>query len=176
MSSAVNGEIAAETAAPVLRTFHYLPPAVEEQRAFAIQFVGSFIALGLVGAAWLMRLSMPFDASVLWGVAAGVIYLLARSAWKLEMKAQRSSRSEIALTATALLITDGRGQTQRVDWTAFSSIDVQGGRLMLQWPGGQFTVGAREIEDGMTLVNEVMQRSGRSQQRTPSNFIPLEPR
>jgi hypothetical protein len=160
-----------------MQTFRYLPPAVEEQRAFAVQFLGSLLGLALITVVW----PHAGDAGIrglLLGAAAGVLWMLARAAWSLEKKAQRSQSAGIGLDDEGLHLTDDKGRTQVVPWTTITAVDVSGGRMMVSWPEGSFAVGARELENGMALVREVTKRRSHDNDNplSPSNFIPLEPR
>ena len=94
-----------------MKTFHYLPPAPEEQKSFVAQLLGTIVALGLVAAAWIFLKETRMHA-ILIGVSLGAIYLLAQVAWKLEVKAQRAQNAEIVLDETDLRLTNRKGETQ----------------------------------------------------------------
>src|SRR5690606_4938881 len=86
------------------------------------------------------------------GLALGVLFLLARSAWQLETKAQRAQNAEIAVDESGLEITDAKGQQHQLSWDEIEQTEVRGGRLHLQWPGGKIDFGSREVENGMELI------------------------
>jgi len=159
-----------------MRTFHYFPPAPEEQRGFVIQLGGSLLGLITIGVlAW--RATDAGLRGVMIGTAIGVLYVLARSMWHLETKAQRSQNAEIGVDETGLQITDAAGKTQFVSWDEIEKTEVLGGRLKVTWANGELKFGSREVENGMQLI-ELIAAKGRS---TPdfaatSNFIPLSPK
>jgi len=154
-----------------LKTFHYFPPAPEEQRAFFVQFLGSLVALVFLGVLYYLKVRL--NSGVLLGTALGVIYLLARSAWTLEKKARRSAVAQIAVGDDGLHLTDENENAQIVAWNDLN-VDISGGRLSLSWPDGKLVVGARELENGMDLVRAVSQHCAHPDK--PTNFIPLEPK
>lgn len=159
-----------------MRTFHYLPPGLEEQRGFALQCLGTLLGLALIVAlcCWTRDAGLR---GVLAGAGLATVFKLGHSAWMLEQKAQRSQNAEIGMDGDGLHLVAASGGSQTVKWDDITECGVQGGRLAVKWDGGQLVVGAREIEDGMTLVREVMQkRQGETLSPTPSNFIPLNPR
>ena len=159
-----------------MRTFHYFPPAPEEQRGFVIQLGGSLLGLVAIGVlAW--RATDAGLRGVMIGTAIGVLTILARSVWHLEAKAQRSQNAEIGVDENGLQITDAAGKTQFVNWNEIEKTEVLGGRLKVNWANGELKFGSREVENGMQLI-ELIAAKGRS---TPdftatSNFIPLSPK
>lgn len=163
-----------------MQTFHYLPPGPEEQRGFVMQFVGTLAGLALIAALWWWAHD-PAMKGVLLGAAVGTIFLLAKGAWQLELKAQRSQHAEVGVGDEGLSITDARGQTQSVKWQDVVDCRVVYSRLTIVWPGGQIAIGAREMQDGMVLVQEVTRQwikhtRGEDEPPAVSNFIPLTPR
>lgn len=168
-----------------MKTFHYLPPAPEEQKAFVAQLLGTIVALAMIVAAWMFSNETRMHA-ILAGVALGVLYLLANIAWKLEVKAQRAQNAEIVLDEDELRITDRNGHTQAIPIKEIEKCDVRGGRLVVIYQGHRvLEVGARELFDGMTLVQELLAKwsgkdsgsdSSQNGFKPPTNFIPLDPR
>lgn len=158
-----------------MKTFHYFAPAPEEQRGFAMQFLGALMGLGV--AAWLFVHSHDGGfRAVLVGAVLALFWQMGRAAWQLEQKARRAQNAVIGVDAEGLHLTDNAGKSRLVRWDEIQKMDVKGGRLAVTWPGGSFAVGSREIEDGMDLVKLVMNR-GQDEKppRAKSNFIPLEP-
>lgn len=161
-----------------MRTFHYLPPGPEEQRGFVMQLGGTLLGLVLIAGLWFGAHDVTVRG-VLIGAGVAAVFQLGRSALALEKKAQRSQNAEIGVDAIGLHLTDATGNTQVVAWQEITECGVQGGRLVVSWMGGQLAVGAREVEDGMTLVQQVLQKwqgEDTAPHPTPSNFIPLTPR
>ncbi len=156
-----------------MRTFRYYPPTAQEQKDFAILFLGSVLAIALV-----IALGVLVHGDVPRAMAAGagfaVLYLLIKAAFQLERKGQRAKVAQFGLAPEALHLTDPNGRITVVTWASITKADVVGGRLLLVWDGGQITIGSREIEDGMILTQEIMKRLPQTQR--PTNFIPLEPR
>ena len=50
---------------------------------------------------------------------------------------------------------------------------TKNGRLQLEFRGRKWSFGAREVENGMALTQEITRRVAKPQSK--SNFIPLEP-
>jgi uncharacterized membrane protein len=166
-----------------MRTFHYLPPGAEEQRAFALQFLGSIAGVVSLGA----LIYFSRDAALrglLFGAMGATIWLLIRAAFALENKARRAEKAEIAIDEEALTIVDAREYSRRVVWRDLQQCEARGGRLSLKWQderGAQtLEVGAREIENGMDFVRQSLElynmAHGQNRAKPPTNFIPLEPR
>ncbi len=157
-----------------MQTFHYLPPAPEEQRAFVIQFLGTLAALIGIGVLWFVWMD---KRAVLIGAALGAIYILARSAWSLEIKARRAQNAEIVLDDETLSVTGREGKTQTFRIDDIEKCEVRGGRLVVIFGGDRvLEVGARELTNGMTLIEELLRRWSKDDGvfRPPSNFIPLD--
>ena len=167
-----------------MQTFHYHPPAPEEQRGFVMQFLGTLLGLVLIAVLWWWTTEMVVRG-VLIGAGLATILRLGQAAWQLEKKAQRSQNGEIGVDDDGLHITDSAGQTQLIKWQDITKCHVINSRLTVEWEKGQIAIGAREMQDGMTLVREVTSRWARHtkgedvsdhQPPAPSNFIPLMPK
>ena len=159
-----------------MKTFHYFPPAPEEQRGFLIQLGGSLLGLIAIGVlAW--RTNDMGLRGVMIGAALGVLTVLARSIWQLETKAQRSQNAEVGVDENGLHVTDAAGKTQIVTWQEIEQTEVLGGRLKVNWSGGELKFGSREIENGMELIQLIAARGGSTPSaESNSNFIPLSPK
>ena len=69
-----------------MRTFHYFAPAPEEQRGFALQFLG--VVLGAALASFLAWRSPDANLrALLIGAVLALAYNLARTAWSLRLPA-----------------------------------------------------------------------------------------
>lgn len=164
-----------------MQTFRYFPPGNEEQRSFLWQLLGTVVGLVFIAFLW-TRTDEATTRAMLIGAGVGVLWMLARTVWSLETKAQRSQNAEFGVDDDGFHITNPAGATQTVAWADISHVEVVGGRLTVEWSEGRVSVGARELEEGMALVREVMSRynqatgKGEVPDRPPSNFIPLEPR
>lgn len=144
-----------------------------------MQLLGTVLGGALI-AFLLYRPHAPAAGGVLWGAAIAIVWMLGRAVWRLEKKAQRSQNALIEVDEDGLQLTDSTGNTSVVPWDEIEDYNVIGGRLTLSWKAGQFAVGTREIENGMTLIREVQrfrqQHDPTTQNGFPSNFIPLEPK
>lgn len=163
--------------------FRYLPPAPEEQRAFALQFLGSLLGIAVLVAMILATREMALRGLLI-GAIGATIWLLLRNAFALENKARRAERASLTLDAEALTVMDAREYSQRVLWRDVEKCETRGGRLSLQWQGKNgaqtLEIGARELENGMEFVRHSLAFYNAAHdihsQALPSNFIPLEPR
>ena len=159
--------------------FRFVPPAPEEARAFALQLAGSLLALlGLALVFWRLESLRPVSL----GAAAGLIYVVARSAWALELRARRSQLGGIAVDEAGVRLHDGRRE-QALAWSQIQTCEVRGGKLHLNGAGDageriELAISAREVEDGVKLIEEIAVRWKNGGKRgfvAPSNFIPLSP-
>jgi hypothetical protein len=163
-----------------MRSFHYLPPGPEEQRAFFGQLVGTLLGVVVV-IVLSFQVSDPALRGVFWGGGAAGLWMLARTAWSLEKKARRAAVASVGVADNGLHLVDDKAQEQIVSWNEISEVGVNGGRLNVTWPGGSFSVGAREMQDGMEMIRAILQKSGHGDTsqdgfRPPTNFIPLDPK
>jgi hypothetical protein len=159
-----------------MQTFHFFPPSSAEQRSFMIQLFGTILTAIIAGTLAFFTEDVGLRAAMV-GLVIGAFFLLARSAFQLEIKAQRAQNAAIGADESGLQITDAKGQTQTLRWDEIESTEVVGGRLQVKWRGGEIKIGAREIESGMKLINLIAKHTG----STPgtnggSNFIPLNPK
>ncbi len=156
-------------------SFRFQPPAPEEARAFAVQFVGSLLALlGLAVAFWRLESLRP----ALLGSGLGLAYLVARSAWALELKARRAQLGGVEVDDEGVKLSDG-SREQALAWSQIQSCEVRGGKLHLSGEAGSLEISAREVQDGVRLIEEIFARWKNGGQRgfvAPHNFIPLAPR
>lgn len=156
-------------------TFRFHPPAPEEARAFAIQLAGSMLAL--LALAWVFWRAPSLRPALL-GAALGLITIVARSAWALELRARRSHLGGIEVDEQSVRLSDGRRE-QALAWSQIEVCEVRGGKLHLSGAGIELDISAREVEDGVKLIEEIAARWKNGGKRgfvAPSNFIPLAPR
>ena len=152
-----------------MRTFHYLPPGVEEQRAFVLQFLGSLMGVAALVAMIFATREMALRGLLL-GAIGATIWMLLRNAFSLENKARRAEHALLQIDDEAFTAVDAREYSQRILWRDVEKCQSRGGRLSLQWQGENgaqtLEVGAREIEDGPRLCArcaELFQRGARHQ-------------
>lgn len=164
-----------------MHTFHYLPPGAEEQRGFVLQLLGTFLGVALVAVLWWWT-HEPLVRGVLLGASIATVIKLAHAAWQLEQKAQRSQFASVGVDDEGLRVTSPEGQTQSVQWQDVIDCRVVNGRLTVVWPSGQLAIGAREMQNGMELVQEVTRqwtrhtRGEADSAPVATNFIPLLPK
>jgi hypothetical protein len=138
-----------------------------------MQFLGAL--LGIIVAVFLFfRATDAGLRAMLIGAGVALIFNLGRAAWTLEQKARRAQNAAIGVDREGLHLTDEKGQSQFVPWDEVEELGVAGGRLKVVWKNGSLIVGAREVEDGMTMVQLVMNK-GQDEPKQPTNFIPLNP-
>jgi hypothetical protein len=159
-----------------MQTFHFFPPSSAEQRSFTIQLFGTILTAIVAGTLALFTEDVGLRAAMI-GLAIGAFFLLARAAFQLEIKAQRAQNAAIGADENGLQITDAKGQTQTLRWDEIEKTEVVNGRLQIQWNGGEMKFGAREIENGMQLINLIARHTGSTPDtKGGSNFIPLNPK
>ena len=138
-----------------------------------MQFIGTLLGIGVAAFLYTRAADAGLRAMLI-GAAVAVIFNLGHSAWALERKAKRAQNAAIGVDKTGLHLTDENAKTQFVSWEEMDEPTMKGGRLYVRWKHGSLLVGAREVEDGMTLVRLVMNK-GQDEPPKRSNFIPLEP-
>ncbi len=159
-----------------MQIFRYFAPAHEEQRAFAIQFAGTLVAL-LMLAFIVWRVNDAMIRSVLIGAGLGTVWLLGRAAWQLELKARRSATQMIGVDEDGLHLINGDNE-RVLSWPDWEG-EVRAGKLVLKAKEGEeiFEFSARETEDGMQLIESIARHlRGEKEFQPPTNFIPLSPR
>ncbi len=131
-----------------MRTFRYLPPGTEEQRAFVLQFLGSLLGVAALVAMIFATREMALRG-ILIGAIGATLWILLRVAFALENKARRAEHASLTIDAEAFTAVDAREYSQRIFWRDVGKCESRGGRLSLQWQGENgaqcFVVGAREI-------------------------------
>ena len=158
-------------------SFRYLPPGTEEQRAFAMQVLGTVLSIG-VAVVFSFSTRESGLKAVLWGASLGTIWMLARSAWQLELKARRSQHEEIRIDENGLHLEKEKSCTFWT-WTESETCEARGGKLYVKTAQSTLEFSAREIENGMELLREIVSRWHQAhghETEKPSNFIPLLPR
>ena len=155
-----------------MRTFRYLPPSPDETRAFYVlafgSFIGQFVAFALVIAA-------P-NPSAQWVALGGGLAILARfvgATWQFDMRRRRARNGRIELESDGVRFFTESGKKTFVRWDQVTKADTKNGRLQLEFRGRKWSFGAREVENGMALTQEITRRVAKPQSK--SNFIPLEP-
>lgn len=158
-----------------MKTFRFFAPSPEEQRGFTVQLFGTILTVFVV----IYLFPRTYDItlrSALIGVVIGALFLLTRSAVNLENKSQRAKNAEIVIEKDGFKTTDAQGRSTSVGWDQIESSEVSSGRLLIKWQGGQLKFGAREVEEGMELIQLIVARGQSTSEAGASNFIPLDPK
>ncbi len=159
-----------------MQTFHFFPPSPAEQRSFTIQLFGTILT-AIVAAFLAFRTNDAGLRATMIGLAIGAFFLLARTAFEMEIKARRAQNAEIGIGESGLKIVDEHGKLQSVDWQKIEKTEVVNGKLRIQWDGGEAKFSSREIENGMKLIQLIAAHTGSTPSaKSPSNFIPLSPK
>lgn len=151
-----------------MREFRYFPPSQDDQRAFIMQLLGT--VLGLIIVAILFWKTPTFELrAVLVGAGVAIVWMVGKAAWRLEKKARRSQVAKVGFDEKQLFVTDWHGLQSKIAWGKITACEVKGGKLLVEWKGGELHVGARELEDGMEFVQHVAKKIHGDK----STFIPL---
>lgn len=156
-----------------MRTFHYLSPSPAEIKAFYVlafgSFLGQFVAFGLA----LAPDTPPLARAVAVGGALAILARFFVAQINLDKRRKRAAKALIELETTGLRLVNEKGVSTFVKWADVQEATSKNGRLELKWEKGSYSFGAREIENGMALTQEILKRVAKPNQK--SNFIPLEP-
>lgn len=157
-----------------MRVYRYFPPSPEEQRSFFILVAGSALAV-LVAVVLIFFVTKDAGPrALLTGACLAILWRLAQSSWELEKRGQRARNAQIGVGDEGLELVDSQGKQQSVAWKDIEEANTIGGRLHLRWKDGSLMVGAREVENGMIMTQEILRRLSKPEKT--SNFIPLEPK
>ena len=155
-----------------MRIFRFLAPSPQETRAFYVFAFGAFLGQ-LVAFALFLAAPNAGAGAIAIGGGLAILYRFGRATWEFDFRSRRARKSRVELQREGLLIVDERGE-KFVRWEEISSAESRGGRLQIKFRGQKWSFGAREIENGMALTQEILNRVARSG-KTTSNFIPLTP-
>ena len=156
-----------------MRTFRYLPPSPKEIRAFYVlavgSFIGQFIAFGLA-----LMPDAPLPARAV--AVGGALAIMARffmAQIQLDKRRRRAKNGRIELQSGGLRFWNDKGAATFVKWNEIDEATSKNGQLELQFGGKKWSFGAREVENGMALTQEILRRVAKPNSK--STFIPLEP-
>lgn len=156
-----------------MRTFRYLSPSPKEIRAFYVlafgSFVGQFLAFGLA-----LMPDTPLPARAV--AIGGALAILARffvAQLQLDKRRRRAKNGGIELQSGGLRITNDKGVATFVKWNEVDEATSKNGQLELTFGGRKWSFGAREVENGMALTQEILRRVAKPNKK--STFIPLDP-
>ena len=156
-----------------MRTFRYLSPSPREIRAFYVlavgSFVGQFLAFGLA-----LMPDAPLAARAV--AVGGALAILARffaAQTQLDKRRRRAKNAYIELQSAGLRWVNEKGAATFVKWKDVDEATSKNGQLELHFGGRKWSFGAREVENGMALTQEILRRVAKPNSK--STFIPLEP-
>ena len=156
-----------------MRTFRYLAPSPKEIKAFYVLAVGSFIGQFLAfGLALMPDTPAPARAVAIGGALA----ILARffvAQLQLDKRRRRAEKGRIELQSGGVRFLDDKGVATFVKWGEIDEATSKNGQLELHFGGRKWSFGAREVENGMALTQEILRRVAKPNSK--STFIPLEP-
>ena len=155
-----------------MRTFRYLSPSPKEIRAFYVLAVGSFIGQFLAFGLALMP-DTPLPARAV--AAGGALAIMARffaAQMQLDKRRRRARNGGIELQSAGLRFTDEKGAATFVKWKEVDEATSKNGQLELHFGGRKWSFGAREVENGMALTQEILRRVAKPNSK--STFIPLD--
>ena len=156
-----------------MRIFKYLSPSPQEIRAFYVlafgSFLGQFVAFGLA----LAPDTPPLARAVAIGGALAILARFFMAQLHLDKRRKRAANGRIELQSNGLKFIDEKGAATFVKWSEIDEATSKNGRLELQFGGRKWSFGAREVENGMALTQEILRRVAKPNSK--ANFIPLEP-
>lgn len=155
-----------------MRVFRYLPPSTAETRAFYVFALGAF--LGQLTAFSLAVIAPnPASAAIALGGGMAILARFAVATWQFDSRRRRARHGKIELESNGLRLTNERGADTFVRFDEIDEAESKNGRLLLRFRGQKFSFGAREVENGMILTQEILKCVAKPNK--PSTFIPLEP-
>ncbi|RYG70849.1 hypothetical protein EON80_06645 [bacterium] len=155
-----------------MRVFRYLSPSPTETRAFYVFALGAF--LGQLMAFSLAMISVESGAkAIAFGGGLAILARFGMATWQFDTRRRRARNASIELQSNGIRITNANGGVTFVRFDEVEDAQSKGGRLQLQFRGKKWGFGAREVENGLILTQEILKKTVKTQ--APSNFIPLEP-
>ena len=156
-----------------MRVFRYLAPSPDETKAFFVLVVGSFLGQFVAFALALLPDTPPLARAVAFGGGLAIMARLYGATRNFDTRRRRARNARIELESDGLRIVGENGAAQFVRWDEITKANTKNGRLELEFRGKKWSFGAREVENGMALTQEITRRVAKPNSK--SNFIPLEP-
>jgi hypothetical protein len=155
-----------------MRVFRHLPPSPAETRAYYVFALGAF--LGQLMAFSLAVISPnPASGAIAMGGGLAILARFAMATWQFDARRRRARNGKIELEGNGLRLINERGGNTFVRFDEIDEAESKNGRLQIRFRGQKFSFGAREVENGMNLTQEILKCVAKPQK--PSTFIPLEP-
>ena len=156
-----------------MRIFRYLPPSPEEHRAFYVLAIGSFLGQLVAFALAVLPTTPPLARAVAIGGALAIMARFWSATSQFDKRRRRAQKERIELERDGLRFSDDKGRATYLKWAEIERAQTSNGRLQLEYRGQNWSFGAREVENGMALTQEILRRVAKPS--SSSNFIPLEP-
>ncbi|HEX8464965.1 MAG TPA: hypothetical protein VF627_10155 [Abditibacterium sp.] len=155
----------------MMRIFRYLPPSPAETKAFYVFAVGAFLGQLM---AFVLALAAPTSGAQFVAVGGGlaILFRFGLATWQFDSRRRRAQKASIELEGQGVRFTNDNGQGTFIRFDEIEKAESKNGRLQLEYKGKKFGFGAREVENGMVLTQEIMRRVAKP--NTPSNYIPLD--
>lgn len=155
-----------------MRVFRYLPPSPEETRAYYMFAFGAFLGQ-LMAFSLAVMAPNPASGAIAVGGGMAILARFGMATWQFDTRRRRARNARIELEGNGLRITNDRGSSTFVRFNEVDEAESKNGRLQLRFRGQKFGFGAREVENGMMLTQEILKSVAKPNK--PSTFIPLEP-
>ena len=155
-----------------MRVFRFLPPSPNETRAFYIFAVGAFLGQ-LTAFSLVFIASNAGKAALAIGAGLAILARFGIATWQFDSRRRRAQNGRIELESGGLRLINERGAATFVRWDEIEVAESKNGKMHLGFRGQKYSFGAREIENGMGLTQEILRRVAKPS--APSNYIPLEP-
>ncbi len=155
-----------------MQIFRFLPPSPDETRAFYMFAVGAFLGQ-LV--AFFLALSAPNAGASALAIGGGlaILFRFGTATWQFDSRRRRAEKGAIELESNGFRSINETGKAMFVRWDEIERAESKNGRLQLEFRGQKWGFGAREVENGMVLTQEILRRVAKP--KSNSTFIPLEP-
>ena len=155
-----------------MRIFRYLPPSPAETRGFYMLAFGSFVGQ-FVAFAFALGAPTTLAGAVAVGGGLAILARFLGATWQFDARRRRARNGRIELESNGVRFFGESGRATFVRWDEITRADTKNGRLQLEFRGQKWSFGAREVENGMALTQEITRRVAKP--KSQSNFIPLEP-
>ncbi len=155
-----------------MRIFRFIPPSPQETRAFYIFAMGAFLGQ-LTAFSMVVLANNAGKAALAIGAGLAIMARFGLATWQFDSRRRRASRARIELENEGLRLINERGAATFVRWDEIELAESKNGKMNLGFRGQKYSFGAREIENGMGLTQEILRRVAKP--TSVSNYIPLEP-
>jgi len=152
-----------------MRIFRYLPQSPQEVKAFYVLAFGSFMGQ-IVSFALALMAPNPAAGAIAIGGGLAIMVRFFFATWQFDVRRRRALKSGVELHPDGIKIVSETGKETYIKWEEITNTKTKGGRLEIKFRGEKWSFGARELENGMALTEEILRKTNKK-----SNFIPLTP-